>query len=725
MLPRSGPAWLAWVLVAVGALAVAGAIRRGFGTPPAAWFLAGLTLVGGVGLRAADERLTVASLIDHEPPIWLRARLTIVDGWSTSRWGWQTVVEVRDARHAERPIDGLGHCRLEVRGRTDPRRLPEPGSVVDGLVSVRGSPDRPLLVTRSADLLHELPERSWLPVTRDHLARHLVEAAGTDVRRLRAAELAAALALGRRDLIPREQREMWRRSGLAHVLAVSGLHVGLVGGVVWLVLYGVGASPTTTRIAILLALPAYALLAGSSPSAVRAALMGMTYVGARLLGRALVPMAAVLIAASALLAVHPALIGQVSFQLTVLITAALVRWAPALTGRLPLPRWLAAAVAVPIIAQVAAAPLVAQHFRTAIPGAAVANLLVPWLLAPVVVAAVAATLIAPISGPVADWLLALVATGGDGLWFVSRPGRAVELVTPEVPPVVLALLIASGLAALLPWRRATIGAAVYAAVLTGAIAWWRLVPPTAATAVELLPVSHGLAVEASSGRRHLLMDGGGTRREAAELLAPRRIHHIDAVLASHGDEDHIAGLATVIRTIGADRLILPAWLTSRPEVVPLLRQARRRGTRIVPVARGSRVPVGGVTVDILWPPAIGAPDEDNERSMVARLRIDGERVLLTADIGRSSERELVASGPIGCSLLVVPHHGSRGSSSPDLLDAVGAHVALIPAGPENLHHHPHPDVLARLDARGIRYRMPIRDGRCGARLVDGRWQLYP
>jgi competence protein ComEC len=221
------------------------------------------------------------------------------------------------------------------------------------------------------------------------------------------------------------------------------------------------------------------------------------------------------------------------------------------------------------------------------------------------------------------------------------------------------------------------------------------------------------------------MDGGGTRREAAELLAPRRIHHIDAVLASHGDEDHIAGLATVIRTIGADRLILPAWLTSRPEVVPLLRQARRRGTRIVPVARGSRVPVGGVTVDILWPPAIGAPDEDNERSMVARLRIDGERVLLTADIGRSSERELVASGPIGCSLLVVPHHGSRGSSSPDLLDAVGAHVALIPAGPENLHHHPHPDVLARLDARGIRYRMPIRDGRCGARLVDGRWQLYP
>jgi len=721
----SGPRWLAWTLVAAGTLAVAAAIRRGFDTPKLVWFLAGLALVGGFGLRAVDQRRTVASLIDREPPVWLRARVSIVDGWSKSHWGWQATVNVRQARHADRPIRALGRCRLEVRGRVDPRKLPEPGAVVAGLISVRGSFDRPLLVTRSADLLETRPERSLIPTIRDHLARRLVDAAGTDVRRLRAAELAAALALGRRDLIPREQRDGWRRSGLAHVLAVSGLHVGLVAGVLWLVLFGFGASPTTTRIAILLALPAYAVLAGSSPSAVRAALMGMTYVGARLLGRALVPMAAVLVAASALLAVDPTLIGRVSFQLTVLITAALVRWAPALTSRLPLPRWLAAAVVVPIIAQLAAAPIVAHHFRSAIPGAAVANLLVPWLLAPVVVAAVGATLIAPVSGSVAGWLLALVAAGGDGLWLASAPGRAVELVTPDVSPAVLALLIVCGVTALLPWRRASIGAAAYVAVLAGTVLWWRLAPPASATIVELLPVPYGLAVEASSGGRHLLMDGGGTRRDAAELLAPRRIRRIDAVLASHGDEDHIAGLTTVMRTTAVDRLILPVWLASRPEAVPLLRQARRRGTRVVRVARGTRLTIDDMALDVLWPPAVGAPVEDNERSLVARLRLDGDSVLLTADIGRSIEHELVASGPIRCSLLVLPHHGSRSSSSPELLDAVGARLALIPAGPDNLHHHPHPDVLARLDARGIRYRMPIRDGRCGARRTNGRWQLYP
>jgi competence protein ComEC len=180
-----------------------------------------------------------------------------------------------------------------------------------------------------------------------------------------------------------------------------------------------------------------------------------------------------------------------------------------------------------------------------------------------------------------------------------------------------------------------------------------------------------------------------------------------------------------MRTTTVDNLIVPAWLLKSREAVPLFRAARKHDVRIIPVVRGSRIDLGTMVLEVLWPPAIGAPATENERSLVARLRLPRGSVLLTADIGRTTERRLVTSTDLDSSIVIIPHHGSRHSASPFFLDATGSRLALIPAGPKNLHHHPHPEVLKRLEERGISYRMPIRDGRCGARWEDGEWRLYP
>lgn len=719
--PASG---LASFLVVAGIVSLALALR----TPRRAallWFVAGVAIVGGHATARRTDQLVLATLIEAEDPVWVRAELAPSEGWKRGRWGWRSRVEVRKVDHPRLDIPPLRRARLEIRGGPDPLALPPPGAVVRGLVSIRGSPDSVLLTTSSASLLKPTGEVALVPRLRDSLVKCVLDAAGTDVRRIRAAELAATLSLGRGDLIPSDRRDGWRRSGLAHVLAVSGLHVGLVGGALWLSFAAAGASPTTTRTVLLLALPGYAVLAGASPSAVRAALMACTYLAARQLGRAIIPLAAVLLTASAMLVADPTLITRVSFQLTVAVTAALVRWGPRLIGRLPLPRWMAAMVAVPLIAQLAASPIVAAHFAVANPGAAPANFFIPWLLGPVVIASVGTAVIAPLSATVAAALLDIVAIGERLLWLAGSPGRAAELIPPPLPWWLLAPLAGLALSALLPWRRAGKAAAGYVLCLIGLSIWWFAAPPSNRAGVELLPVAYGLSVHVTSGHHSILMDGGGRRREAAELLAGKRVRRLEAVVASHADEDHVAGLTTVLNTTAVASLVVPEWLCRSPEAVPLLRAARRRGTRIRPVVRGNRLTLETGIIDILWPPHSAPASSDNERSLVARMTLQDGAVLLTADIGRETERRLIRTTHLRSAILVVPHHGSRGSCSAGFLDAVSPDLALIPAGPENAHNHPHPEVVSRIRRRGIAFRSPILHGRCGVWLTPTGLVINP
>lgn len=654
----------------------------------------------------------------------LRIKGEILEGWTASTWGYRTRIRVFVARHGEDTLDLPRSCRVEIRSGQE-KELPPPGQIIETLASLRSSPEHPMLLIPSADMIHRLGHPGGFPALRDMLARGLLEAAGHRVSRIRAAELAAALALGRRDFMPRERLQSWRRGGAAHVLAVSGLHVGIISALLWILGIILRLQPNTRRILMLPLISGYTLLAGASPSAMRACLMISLYLIARILGRVVAPMATILLAAIILLLSDPLLLFQAGFQLTILITAALLRWLPAIIEHLPLPRFLGAIIALPFLAQTVALPLVALHFRALNPAAGIVNLAVPFLLSPTIPLSAAAVLFAGFFPALSALLLDLISWLSSVFTAIAALGRSMLWIPPSSSALILGLLVITAILAFRYDRlgkRAGLATVVLIALLP--LSWFfRPDPPP--NSVELLSVSDGSAVLINTAEAHLLFDGGRFESQAAEELVDAGVRSLDAVILSHADGDHIGGIARILESIPTGELILPRWLMADPRIPDLLSRARLHDCSITPVVRGVELRVKDLRIETLWPPFHADAPSDNDRSLVIRTRWKTGSLLLTGDISRSVDDQLLRNGDLRADLLLVPHHGSRNSTSPALLDAVDPTIALIPAGPGNLHHHPHHRILQMLQYRRIPTRYPARDGPCGARLVKGQWRAFP
>ncbi len=207
----------------------------------------------------------------------------------------------------------------------------------------------------------------------------------------------------------------------------------------------------------------------------------------------------------------------------------------------------------------------------------------------------------------------------------------------------------------------------------------------------------------------MLVDGGGRlsygRPRPSNLdigedvvspyLWTRGIRHLDILVATHSHQDHIGGLTAVLENFHPDEL----WTGANPPAA-LVARARSEGVRIREPRTEPAFPFSGATIKVLAPdPAYTAREPGNNDSLALRLTYGSRSFLLTGDLERPIENQLLAEGAIGhTDVLKVAHHGSRTSSTEAFLDAASPAIALISAGYENSFGHPHPDVLARLEA---------------------------
>jgi competence protein ComEC len=570
----------------------------------------------------------------------------------------------------------------------------------------------------------------------------------------------------------------FRAAGASHVLSVSGLHLAAVAviflvGLRW-VLSAIPALPLFVdprAVAACLALPAvgfFVLVTGEAVATLRSALMIAVALTGFLVNRPASAPATLGTSAAILLLGSPLLLLDVSLQLSLASVIGIAVLARSLGPRGPRATtirrragvWLWRFGAATLSATAVTAPLGAHHFGEIAPAAPLGNLvLVPLVEMVVVPFGLAGAALATV-WPIAGWLPLRVAG------FAARLALGAAALFREHAPLwlcrmpngfeTLALIAAAVLALAAAGARSDAGRAVASRPRSGAgggarTRWRLLVAAACALAaatgslaaralarqldpdlrVTFLDVGQGDAalVEAPGGPT-MIIDGGGSfdgafdpgERIIEPLLRRRAIDHVDVVALSHPHPDHLNGLQRVLERFRVTRLWTSGDDGHNPDYARLLATAHRRG---VDLPAPAPLALGALAITPLgpwWGDRIAAPLglSVNDASLVLRLDFGGHGLLFPGDLEADGEGELVGRQSVGdrvaADVLKVPHHGSRTSSSPELIAAVAPSLAVISLGWQNRFHFPDAGVLARYAARGTRVLRTDRDGAVTVRI---------
>ncbi|MGC8916058.1 MAG: DNA internalization-related competence protein ComEC/Rec2 [Thermoanaerobaculum sp.] len=680
------PVWAPWALVFASTASLVVALR-----PPRRrwpWLALGFCAAGAVA--AASGPLAVG-----EGRVPVRFSGFVREGWRQGESGWSTRLRLESWEASGLPFKPRRELVLSVGGSANPENLPAPGMRVEGAGELVQRSDGPqVLWVKTPLLLAAQGCAGGADGLRQKAAVKLAEAAGFSLARQRAAGVAAALVLGRREGLAADETQSLRQAGLGHLLAVSGLHVGIVASLFWLVFLLAGLRPAVRRWLLLPIVVGFALLSGGAAPVRRAASATVLVLLARQVGRPLELLPVFWAVVGLLVLAEPAVVWEPGFQLSAGVALALVRWVPVLASRWGKGR-LATAGFVALLAQLASAPLVGVHFGVLPPLGMVCN----FLASPVAFFLVACSLGA--LGAAWVWpLLAGAFLDGVGVgWLVLQRlaalGDAWVWAFPPLPPTLGAVLAFLYVAALLPWRRGfAFGLGVLGLAAAAVVAAY--VPRSRAPQLAMLPVRQGMALWVAGRQGSLLVDAGRGQREALAGLAALGGGRLSALALTHPDADHIGGAELVLAALRPKLLLLPEAFLSRPELVPVRWEALKRGVRVVPLAPGQRVALGDVVCDVLWPPAEG-PLGDNDASLVLRCQLAGFHVLVVGDLEVRGERKLMATGqPLAAEILQVGHHGSRTSTSQEFLHAVKPRVAVVPTGTSPHLPFPHKATVLRV-----------------------------
>lgn len=522
-------------------------------------------------------------------------------------------------------------------------------------------------------------------------------------------EVAAALLLGEGSGMSGEAWEQYMRTGVIHVLAISGQHLVVLAGFFWFLARVIGVRRRHAALVIALVLISYALLTGGRPPVMRAAWVVAAYCGGILLKRPVLHANTFALAWLGVLVFNPADIFSAGCQLSFLAVAVLV-WGIAPWARAeadPLQRvihektpwyglatlwfWrgLLAGYAINAIVSLAVTPLVASQYHVVSPAALFIG---PPMVLLSSIALVTGFLFLvfswmPLIALPFAWITKFILFLAESLVSFSSGMPGACFYVSDIPAwwlwvFYLGLLIALTVPIVhrYAWHLVALGIAWLG--LAVALQLWPHRPGE--LRVTVVAVGHGgcTVIETPNGRV-LMYDAGATtgpsvtRRHIAPFLWSRGIRHIDELILSHGDLDHFNGIPQLADRFSIGRVRSTPTFAERESsgMKQALAALDKRGLTIDVVKRGDVWEIDGVSLEVLHPPAIGPTKNENARSLVLLVKHKDWSMLLTGDLEDEGLSQVLAMPPMAVEVLMAPHHGSDRSN----IEALGrwARPALV------------------------------------------------
>jgi competence protein ComEC len=527
----------------------------------------------------------------------------------------------------------------------------------------------------------------------------------------------ALLIADRRELSP-ELRDRFAAAGLAHILAIAGLHIGIIALALEIAFQLAGIPRRRAAIATIVTITFYVALIGAPIPAVRAAAMLATLLVSRLAQRPTSRWAIVALGASQPF-VAPRVVLDVGYQLSVIGVASMIcagRLGRRIgVNRLPwFPRMVATTMTGTTVATIGSAPIVAWVFGRVSVVAPLSNLAAGPLIAlaqPMIFFGMLLAPIAPVARLIADASHPLLVA----LDRVAATAAAVPAGAITVAPTVSAAVVAGVMSIAVivacgsrEWMKPTL-----VAVLAAALLIWMPIAPTAQGSVELhmIDVGQGDAIALKTPHAHwILFDAGGAWRgndAGRSTVIPyigRRGGSLDMFVLSHPHTDHVGGAASVLRSLHPATYVDAGFPGPADAYRASLDVARASHVRWVRAHPGDRVTIDGVSLEFLAPDSVwtSSLNDPNLASVITLVQYGDVRMLMMGDAERPEEDWLLAhqAGELHADILKVGHHGSQTSSSEAFLTAVKPRLALVSVGAGNKYGLPTPAIMDRLAAGG-------------------------
>ena len=555
-----------------------------------------------------------------------------------------------------------------------------------------------------------------------------------------AAPLAAAVTLGDKKGMDEQLRSALNRSGVMHAAVVSGMHISFLVSVVMILCRG----NRRAALALIPLLLFYALMAGGTPSALRAVIMQAALLIGPVLGRENDPPTSLGLALLVLLLQNPFAAASVSLQLSfasvagiLLVTEhlneAMVRPVRARLRKrgwlLRLWRFIAAQIAVTVGAMVFTAPLNALYFGQISIAAPLTNVLVLWAVTVLMVSALAVGTLAVFLPAVMVYPAALFGLAGHYIRAVTMEIGAWPLAALSVQfPAFLVWLAAvyfqipGWVCSKHRWKQLGLSLLCLALLLGGAVGVNAWSVSRSDLTVTALDVGQGASTLFLSGKEAVLVDCGGDGQDSAGDTAADRLTamgrtKLDLLVLTHLDDDHFNGAAQLLYRLDVKRVAAPVVATHSEQLALLMDMAAAEGAELILVTEEIRIPFGKAELTLFPPLGQGT---SNEEGLFALCSVGEFDTLITGDADSFVERMLVKYYDLpDIEALMVGHHGSRHSTCRELLDALRPELAVISVG-YNSYGHPAEETLERLTAAGAKIYRTDEKGTVTIRVKDGR-----